>query len=160
MPEMNMNYGFDMAPARAGQLADASLARTDSFIAQSIVLPGRGVVRGTDVSEVKAPGAATDKFAGIVRDTRAKESDYDNGGLSYKKAETVPVLTFGRIWAEAVGTIGAGDPAKLIVSGDDAGKFAAGVASGVTAIAVPGAAFTGITFNLGGDDGLAVVELR
>lgn len=120
---MQTSYG-DMKKGFAGMLADIGDNRIDSYAAESTIPLGSGVVHGTNQeSQVKLPDADTGFFAGVCM-IQAKEMDA-GGTVIYKVGDTVPVLTKGRAWVTAKGSVMAGQDAHLIASGADSGKFTA-----------------------------------
>lgn len=150
---MQLSYVQTMDPAFAGMKSDCSLSRIDGYAAESVILPGCGVVTGTKADkQVKSPTAAGDKFKGIAL-IQAKEMASD-GSVQYKAKDTVPVINLGRVWANVKGAVAIDGDVFLIYTGADAGKFAA--AAGANAFKVDGAKFKTATAG----DGIAVIELN
>ena len=153
---MQTSYSRNMAKAIAGTLYDISYRRVDSYaVEDDTIYPGMGVIRGTDnEKQVKLAAATTSTVTGIAL-LQAKEQA-DDGSVTYRDNQTVPVMSKGRAWVSVTEAVTAGNGAFLVFSGADKGKWAAAAGTGPIASAITGAKF--ITSTTGA--GLAVVELN
>lgn len=114
---------------KAGQLSDVSLRNVESFAAESIILYGVAVKRGTDPQQQVLPWRENDAavpFLGVSVATFSNGPTVLNPvGDSYLTGESVNVLTFGKILVDVGVNVIAGQKAYLVVSADVAlaGKF-------------------------------------
>lgn len=134
---MQTSYSRNMPVGIAGGLYDLSDHTVDAYAVETDnIYPGMGVVRGTDpVNQVKLPAAISATMLGIAL-LQDKEQDA-SGNVIYADTETVPVLVKGRAWVPVIGAVTAGQPAYVVYTGDNKGKF--GAASNYTG-ATPAAA--------------------
>ena len=117
-----LDYNTNMREAFEGLIATTEHVncRTGS---DEVAIPfGRGVVAGTDPEiDVKVPTVNTETFRGISVHTH-KQADSD-GVVQYKVDDAVSYLTKGVIWVPATVAVNIDEPAYVIATGADAGKF-------------------------------------
>lgn len=143
-------YGYALNKAQAGQKFDLSTDIVDSYAAQTAIAFGRGVSQGTAANQVNL-AAAAGKFLGVALFTHAKEQSLA-GVAEYAIGDAVSVLTFGKVWGEAVGAVTKEADAYVITTvGATQGKFTASSGSG--ALGPVG------RFKSAGTDTLVVVEI-
>ena len=142
-------YGYALDKAQAGQKFDLSTDIVDSYAAQTAIAFGRGVSQGTAANQVNL-AAAAGTFLGVALFTHAKEQV--SGAAAYAIGDAVSVLTFGKIWGEAVGAVTKEADAYVITTvGATQGKFTASSGSG--ALGPVG------RFKSAGTDTLVIVEI-
>lgn len=139
-----------------GNIADTSLRRVDSYLAQGAVGIGKLVVRGTDparqaVQVGTGAGQGALVIGASVLSITLEQSSA--GVVQYADKDAVPVMTIGRIVLETDDAVVAGTVANLKLSN---GKVTdAAVAAGIEAFTLIRAKFvTGTTAA-----GLAIVEI-
>lgn len=143
-------YGYALNKAQAGQKFDLSTDIVDSYAAQTAIAFGRGVSQGTAANQVNL-AAAAGTFLGVALFTHAKEQSLA-GVAEYAIGDAVSVLTFGKVWGEAVGAVTKEADAYVITTvGATQGKFTASSGSG--ALGPVG------RFKSAGTDTLVVVEI-
>lgn len=143
-------YGYALDKAQAGQKFDLSTDIVDSYAAQTAIAFGRGVSQGTAANQVNL-AAAAGTFLGVAMFTHAKEQSLA-GVAEYAIGDAVSVLTFGKVWGEAVGAVTKEADAYVITTvGATQGKFTASSGSG--ALGPVG------RFKSAGTDTLVVVEI-
>ena len=153
---MQTAYSQYMTAGIAGEKYDCSFNRVDGYACEGGgVAPGMGVILGTDPEkQVKLAAATTAVIAGVAL-LQAKEQAAD-GNITYADKDTVPVLNKGRVWVPVTEAVTAGNPAYLVFSGTDKGKFAAAAGAGPIASVITGARYVTSTTAAG----VAVVELN
>ncbi len=138
-------YSFSSPIGSAGGLVDLTPHSIDTFIneeASGVMKFGIGVVRGTKPgSTIALPVADSEaaQFEGITTNNRTTEYDLE-GKLNIRKGVAVGVMRYGRIYAR-VATDALpkyGDPAYMIVSGDEVGYFTNVDPATPTVIAIKG----------------------
>lgn len=143
-------YGYALDKAQAGQKFDLSTDIVDSYAAQTAIAFGRGVSQGTAANQVNL-AAAAGTFLGVALFTHAKEQSLA-GVAEYAIGDAVSVLTFGKVWGEAVGAVTKEADAYVITTvGATQGKFTASSGSG--ALGPVG------RFKSAGTDTLVIVEI-
>jgi len=143
-------YGYALDKAQAGQKFDLSTDIVDSYAAQTAIAFGRGVSQGTAANQVNL-AAAAGTFLGVALFTHAKEQSLA-GVAAYAIGDAVSVLTFGKVWGEAVGAVTKEADAYVITTvGATQGKFTASSGSG--ALGPVG------RFKSAGTDTLVIVEI-
>ena len=91
-------YADEDRPGIAGMKADTTVDVVDSYAAESSVMPGDAVIRGTEENTVKSVTAATDgtKVIGI-----ALHKHYDPEIGCYPAGTAVDVMTSGDVYVTA-----------------------------------------------------------
>lgn len=105
-------YGNEDRPGIAGMKADTTVDVVDSYAAESSVMPGDAVLRGTEEGTVKSVTAATDgpKVIGI-----ALHKHYDPEIGCYPAGTAVDVMTSGDVYVTAGGDVQPGDKADIAI---------------------------------------------
>jgi len=117
------DYSLNPAEGFAGMIADSSDTRIKSASAEVEVAFGLGVVAGTDAEkQVALPTADTDVFRGIAVQTHKGGADGEYVA-KYEVKDALGYLTKGTVWVDANVAVSVDEPAYLIASGADAGKF-------------------------------------
>lgn len=150
-------YRFSTPVAQPGGIYDLAPYAVDSFqneAANGALKFGMGVVQGTKPgAQVNVPdsNATAAVFEGIVTNRRTSENGMF-GGVELFQNITVGVMRYGRIWGLLADNEepNYGDPVYLVISGDDAGCFAATSTDNVAVKA---------RFLSGAEDGIALIEL-
>lgn len=159
------DYGYNQPLGVPGGIFDLSPKKILSRVTDEgvNVKPGMGLVRGVTSGEtVKIPGTGTKaaEFEGVfVHGSKQLEHNM-SGIVATEGADTVGVMTAGRIWVLAVSTATTtyGTGAALIIGGDNAGKFTdASDADEASKVALDGVTFIGIADT---DNGIAVVDIK
>lgn len=129
-------YGYSSPIGAAGGIVDLAPYAIDAFLNEEDTGKmqfGMGVVtgskKGTGVKlPVKASTAAN--FEGVTTNRRTTEYDVE-GDLKLRKAATIGVMRYGRIYVRVAAGIkpGYGDSLYLITEGDEAGCFTNAAAS-------------------------------
>jgi len=98
---------------------------------------------------VKLPATLGATLSGIAI-LQAKEQD-DSGNVVYADTQTVPVMKKGRVWVPVIGAVTAGQPAYVVYTGANQGKFASAAAYTGNTPAAAGAAtaYSGNAANTG-----------
>lgn len=125
-----LTYGYSTPIGSAGGIFDLSEHVIDTFLNEEntgVMKFGLGVVQGTKPGiNIKLPTASATAadFEGITTNNRTTEYDLE-GGLAIRKAASVGVMRYGRIYGRVVDgvTIAYADPVYMIPSGDNAGMF-------------------------------------
>ena len=152
-------YGFATPIGAPGGIVDLAPHAIDTFLNEEesgVMKFGLGVVQGSKPGvNIALPetGATADKFEGVTTNNRTTEYDLE-GKLHVRNGAAVGVMRYGKIYVqvEDEDEPAYGDPAFLIITGDDAGRFTSTENSGST-IAV-NARFIGTV-----DNGVAPIEL-
>ena len=146
-------YGYSSPIGAAGGIVDLAPYAIDTFLNEEDTGKmqfGMGVVtgskKGTGIKlPVKASTAAN--FEGVTTNRRTTEYDVE-GDLKLRKAATIGVMRYGRIYVRVAAGVkpGYGDSLNLIVDGKEAGCFtnAASQTEGSTTIAVKGRFLGGV----------------
>ena len=100
---MQTSYTQDYVIGQAGQIADISDRRIDTFAAEGEIGFGIAVARGTNKQKQVIPFAGTG-FVGI------SVFEHNENGL-YKDDDSVSVMTSGRIYVTTAATVVAGTTA-------------------------------------------------
>lgn len=129
-------YGYSSPIGAAGGIVDLAPYAIDAFLNEEDTGKmqfGMGVVtgskKGTGIKlPVKASTAAN--FEGVTTNRRTTEYDVE-GDLKLRKAATIGVMRYGRIYVRVAAGIkpGYGDSLYLITEGDEAGCFTNAAAS-------------------------------
>lgn len=129
-------YGYSSPIGAAGGIVDLAPYAIDAFLNEEDTGKmqfGMGVVtgskKGTGIKlPVKASTAAN--FEGVTTNRRTTEYDVE-GDLKLRKAATIGVMRYGRIYARVAAGVkpGYGDSLYLITEGDEAGCFTNAAAS-------------------------------
>lgn len=146
-------YGYSSPIGAAGGIVDLAPYAIDAFLNEEDTGKmqfGMGVVtgakKGTGIKlPVKASTAAN--FEGVTTNRRTTEYDVE-GDLKLRKAATIGVMRYGRIYVRVAAGVkpGYGDSLYLITEGDETGCFtnAASQTEGSTTIAVKGRFLGGV----------------
>lgn len=123
-------YGYSSPIGAAGGIVDLAPYAIDAFLNEEDTGKmqfGMGVVtgskKGTGIKlPVKASTAAN--FEGVTTNRRTTEYDVE-GDLKLRKAATIGVMRYGRIYVRVAAGVkpGYGDSLYLITEGDEAGCF-------------------------------------
>ena len=159
------DYGYNQPLGVPGGIFDLSPKKILSRVTDEGVnaKPGMGLVRGVTAGEtVKIPetGAKAAEFEGVFVHGSKQLEHSMTGTVATEGADTVGIMTAGRIWvlAASTATTAYGTGAALIISGDNAGKFTdVSDANEAGKIGLDGVAFIGIA---DADNGIAVVEIK
>lgn len=129
-------YGYSSPIGAAGGIVDLAPYAIDAFLNEEDTGKmqfGMGVVtgskKGTGIKlPVKASAAAN--FEGVTTNRRTTEYDVE-GDLKLRKAATIGVMRYGRIYVRVAAGVkpGYGDSLYLITEGDEAGCFTNAAAS-------------------------------
>lgn len=129
-------YGYSSPIGAAGGIVDLAPYAIDAFLNEEDTGKmqfGMGVVtgskKGTGIKlPVKASTAAN--FEGVTTNCRTTEYDVE-GDLKLRKAATIGVMRYGRIYVRVAAGVkpGYGDSLYLITEGDEAGCFTNAAAS-------------------------------
>lgn len=129
-------YGYSSPIGAAGGIVDLAPYAIDAFLNEEDTGKmqfGMGVVtgskKGTGIKlPVKASTAAN--FEGVTTNRRTTEYDVE-GDLKLRKAATIGVMRYGRIYVRVAAGVkpGYGDSLYLITEGDEAGCFTNAAAS-------------------------------
>lgn len=129
-------YGYSSPIGAAGGIVDLAPYAIDAFLNEEDTGKmqfGMGVVtgskKGTGIKlPVKASTAAN--FEGVTTNRRTTEYDVE-GDLKLRKAATIGVMRYGRIYVRVAAGVkpGYGDGLYLITEGDEAGCFTNAAAS-------------------------------
>lgn len=129
-------YGYSGPIGAAGGIVDLAPYAIDAFLNEEDTGKmqfGMGVVtgskKGTGIKlPVKASTAAN--FEGVTTNRRTTEYDVE-GDLKLRKAATIGVMRYGRIYVRVAAGVkpGYGDSLYLITEGDEAGCFTNAAAS-------------------------------
>lgn len=129
-------YGYSSPIGAAGGIVDLAPYAIDAFLNEEDTGKmqfGMGVVtgskKGTGIKlPVKASTAAN--FEGVTTNRRTTEYDVE-GDLKLRKAATIGVMRYGRIYVRVAPGVkpGYGDSLYLITEGDEAGCFTNAAAS-------------------------------
>lgn len=129
-------YGYSSPIGAAGGIVDLAPYAIDAFLNEEDTGKmqfGMGVVtgskKGTGIKlPVKASTAAN--FEGVTTNRRTTEYDVE-GDLKLRKAATIGVMRYGRIYVRVAAGVkpGYGDSLYLITEGDEAGYFTNAAAS-------------------------------
>lgn len=113
------SYSNEHSPAYEGMKASTSeLLNSRSYFAEGgNILPGRGVVFGTD-PEKQCVLPATDSTDALVAGITMRELNrvVDDSDVSENQDRPVTVVTQGVIWATAVTGCAPGDPVYLVIN--------------------------------------------
>lgn len=129
-------YGYSSPIGAAGGIVDLAPYAIDAFLNEEDTGKmqfGMGVVTGSKQGTgiklpVKASTAAN--FEGVTTNRRTTEYDVE-GDLKLRKAATIGVMRYGRIYVRVAAGVkpGYGDSLYLITEGDEAGCFTNAAAS-------------------------------
>lgn len=116
------SYDLNQPVAYAGMKLDSRFDTVESYAAEEAIPFGVGVVAGTDpLVQVKIPTADTDTFRGISLQTHKEQ--LSNGTVQYNQSDAVSTLREGGAYVEASVAVTVDEPAYVVASGGDAGKF-------------------------------------
>jgi len=138
-------YSYSTPMGAPGGIVDLAPHAIDTFLNEEntgVMKPGFGVVYGTTPGvNIKLPvsGKTAANFAGIVTNNRTTEYDLE-GAIHVRKGAAMGVMRYGRIYGRvpADTEIAYGDPVKLIITGDHAGKFCATAPTGASTVNIKG----------------------
>ena len=157
------SVNINMEVGQPGLLADLSTKTSETKAAVTEALPfGRGLVKDTNSGEVKLPSAGGDLFVGVALHAHNVEQD-PIGSLGvgqYLVGAAVNSLVRGKVWVPVEDVAAIEEDASVFVrhtaggGGSVLGVFRT-EADTASALAVPGARWTGVT-----GDGLAVLDLN
>jgi len=94
------SYDRNSEIAFAGMKTDAGFDRVESYLAEGAIPFGNGVVKGTDLDQVKNAAAPGDIFRGFAVHKHKEPSAVGANDAEYVDEEAVSVLTQGVIWVE------------------------------------------------------------
>jgi len=120
------SYGFQPAGI-VGEIADrdgteAEIERVNGEATSAIDF-GTVVVRDSSAKETKCkrPAASTDEILGVAVVSGSVSAD-DSDDREFDAGDYTRILTRGKVWMEAAGTLAAGDTPWVVLSGADQGK--------------------------------------
>lgn len=158
-------YGYRTAMGAAGGIVDIAPYAIDTFLNEEDtgkLMFGMGVVQGAKAGKgiaLPTGDSTAAKFEGITVNGRTTEYDVE-GKLALRNGASVGVMRYGRIYARVAADANPayGDPAHLIIEGENAGLFTktASVSSGSKTVAIKGRFLSGIDST---GNNIAVVEL-
>lgn len=159
------DYGYNQPLGVPGGIFDLSPKKILSRVTDEgvTVKPGMGLVRGASAGEtVKIPASETTaaEFEGVFIHGSKQLENSMSGIVAAEGADTVGVMTAGRIWVlvASTATTDYGTGVALITSGDSVGKFTdASDADETKKVALSGVTFIGVADT---DNGIAVIDIK
>lgn len=105
------SYSTGVGPAIQGQMADQTLASVRSFLAETDLPFGVGLVKGAADNTCKLPGTAADVFEGASLSSFAHANASLAGTLGVPAKDTADVLARGTMWVTAESAV---DPTQPV----------------------------------------------
>lgn len=127
---LNTTYDLEAGQVDVGTAADSRQVETITGVAGEEILPGQAVGWDDSVLDTDAP------MKGVARLSSSMVQE-DDGTVSYKAGETVPLVSRGPIHVSVIGAVTKGALAYAFVSGANKGKFTA-TSGGTTTTAAVG----------------------
>jgi len=107
-----------------GASVDETLRRVTSFLAEGAVTPGYAVTVGTDAdTQRKLVVDGNSSFNGVALEQCTLVIDDSTNLASYKDKEGMSVQEKGRIWVHVDAAVAVDDPAYVLATGVDKGRF-------------------------------------
>ena len=130
MPIPQTSYGYTMAAAIAGMIAETMAAQYVRSALQgeaAAEIPfGVGVAQGTLDNQVILPSGGAAKIVGVALFSNSYSKDLDLGTTGLKPKATVSVMEKGRCWVVVEQAVAKEDPVYIRHTPNGAGKLQLG----------------------------------